>query len=766
MFFQYYIEGTFDDRSDFNTTRPLQKSDFLEPESQVAIIEQLGSFDFKDIVVILPGILEDQRESERENGHHNSKGRNKRHGKQHNDTASTSSNSNSANGINNHHKTNGNNKQKTQKATSSTAAGSTTADGWTETIREDYEDYDTNKIDWSTRWGTNMETQVASEDSSSADDADFPTDSDEEGGRGDRRNRGKKGRSQDQMIPLPPLTADQVTTGLGLETQHSQWQGTLVDEDSQTQSERHARASSQRVSSRVGSTAVTPQDAVIPVRTTAVTPLIHAPYHDPTIPIPTPTTLVLCAASKAPPTLELPSGNSRSPTRHTPGPSPMVASNRPNRNLPSASDYGTGTQLDTAVETEEGSVSSSSNSSVHSFDDDEGRYATQDSHTHSSTIGGSQSTKKSKHSLRRNNAADQIAMSDSQTLFTSEDGSQLETQSSQDSCMQALLHKLTRKTVADASTAIGASISTTTHSPIAQGTEPGPVHTRTTTSPIPSASKSSARSLPQNTSSPFAASMSPILSAQGATQGVQATQLSQSISERAANSSSSTQLTVSEGSQEPPIVPTGAVVTGWLDPEVITQEERGLLFDWSSQYTSQFLYPATGSAAVAAAADDEVTVSAVDNHAFVCVEAADTSEHPTTQGAVSSSAAASSSSTTAVHRSPVLFQTTQPTAPSHPTTTQAATSHDISTPTRPHKPVPTPSSTQRSADSYTSPTSQPQIIIINNNDSAPNRMVSRSGRELQYKPPQSKYIYTFFFVNFTINQLYLYMYVVFTYLSI
>jgi hypothetical protein len=184
--------------------------------------------------------------------------------------------------------------------------------------------------------------------------------------------------------------------------------------------------------------------------------------------------------------------------------------------------------------------------------------------------------------------------------------------------------------------------------------------------------------------------------------------------------------------------------TGWLDrtgtQNLITQEERDVMFDWlSSQPASQFLFPLPASHAASSASQGEPSSAeaGVVGSAAVCEE----------EGPVDSSADnAGTGADAGASASPGLFRTQL----------TATARHQGPTPSRPTKSAPVESSSQTrsnqhhtqhhqqasqsaSSSSYRSPSSQgAQVVMINHNDSASNQMMTKTGKLFAFRPPESK----------------------------
>lgn len=156
-------EGAFDSNETFSADNPLTRAVFQQPESQNRIIQALNSFDMSHVVNTLPALLLDEGAQAA--------------GSNRDEPAATSSGS----------------KNRTAAAPTADATQASvgqhdfTADGWTETIREDYGDYDAQRVDWSSYWRPMGETQVPSDGEDSdpegcMQDRDFPPESEDEDG--------------------------------------------------------------------------------------------------------------------------------------------------------------------------------------------------------------------------------------------------------------------------------------------------------------------------------------------------------------------------------------------------------------------------------------------------------------------------------------------------------------------------------------------------------------------------------------------------------
>jgi hypothetical protein len=190
----------------------VHREDFQEPESQARIIDALNSFDLQHVVQILPSLLVDEYGAGAGDGENavpkesaSSRGRRRR------EKANSSGSGAASAG-----------KGPTASSRAAAAVGGTqVADGWTETIREDFDGYDMDKRDWSHLWGTQMETQVECGAEENLD-ADFPADSDED--VPSRRAGGGGGRSAMLPLDMEILSAlSAADTGSGTQVA-TQWQ--------------------------------------------------------------------------------------------------------------------------------------------------------------------------------------------------------------------------------------------------------------------------------------------------------------------------------------------------------------------------------------------------------------------------------------------------------------------------------------------------------------------------------------------------------------
>jgi hypothetical protein len=184
---------------------------------------------------------------------------------------------------------------------------------------------------------------------------------------------------------------------------------------------------------------------------------------------------------------------------------------------------------------------------------------------------------------------------------------------------------------------------------------------------------------------------------------------------------------------------------GWPDrtgtQNLITQEERDVMFDWlSSQPASQFLFPLPASHTTSSGSQEEQQLSAsagIVGSAAVCEE-----DDPVDSSAAHAAAGAGAGDS----QSPGLFRT-QLTATAHrqgPTPSRPTKSAPVdSSPqtrsnqhhTHPHQQA----SQSASSSSYRSPSSQgAQVVMINHNDSASNQMMTKTGKLFAFRPPESK----------------------------
>jgi hypothetical protein len=649
------------------------------PESQARIIAALNSLDYHHVVNTLPALLIDEYGAENMDS---VKAVPQRRGKKNKSTAADQAAISTKGNTNN-----------TKAATSSSSASNVynAADGWEETLREDFDGFDvTDHTTSGHPWRTQTETQV--EDT--LQDADFPSDSESEvsttrSGR-KRSNRGLESEIQ-VLGALSQLAQHRVGTR-GTGTQVDPQGETLRDSQSETQREdtlidgppsqpvtslfsplktRHARKTQAEnsTSSAAPIATATPtatSSAAVPSAVSragqsATRMQGHSDNHP--------------SASQSQ-SLSQPSSSSRSKQLPFPVASPAKPPAVPKRAGKRGRGAAGGTQLETLHESAE--------------DDD------------SQPAAGA-------------------------------------TQMEPEGPVRALYDKLTRLTerqpsdtplIERPSQASGASL------PLSSATQASPESQQRSASKLARHAASVARGQSSgvkalHTQVDEGATQAQLASLTGSSASAPGGLLSQTLTGSGPTAGSHNP--VSDGN------------TGWLDrtgtQNLITQEERDVMFDWlSSQPASQFLFPLPASHTTSSGSQEEQQLSAatgIVGSAAVCEE-----EDPVDFSAAHAAAGAGAGDS----QSPGLFRT-QLTATAH---------RQGPTPSRPTKSAPVDSSSQTrsnqrhtqhhqqasqsaSSSSYRSPSSQgAQVVMINHNDSASNQMMTKTGKLFAFRPPESK----------------------------